>query len=248
MNHGTRTAIACVGLMAWAAASVAQHQGHQMGTGSAGGGPCQARATESLKIVESANRRLEEARQANSPQQMRAAMDELQAALGEIRAQLSLCVSPAAGAAGSSMEGMDHSGMSDMDHSAMEGMDHSGTAATGTKDSMKSMPGMAASPKRPVPPRKTTETDHSQMDMDHSKMSMPGMTAPAKPAETATAPPEGKETGQVSPQTTIKDPVCGMEVGSRTTEKATYQGKTYYFCSKADREKFLADPDKYVKR
>ena len=235
MKNGTRTAIACVGLVVWAGVSLAQHQGHQMGSGSAGGGPCLARAKEGLRIVDNANRQLEEARQTNSPQQMRAAMNDLQSALGEVRTQLSLCVSPAdAGNAGSStgMEGMNHSGMKDMDHSAMEGMQ-----------------GMDSKPsKAPVRPDTSKEMDHSQMDMDHSKMSMPGMNAPAKKAEPTSASPEGKEVSQVSPQTNTKDPVCGMEVGTRATEKATYHGKTYYFCSRADREKFLSDPAPYVKR
>ena len=141
MKHGIRTAITCVGLTAWAGLSLAQHQGHQMGTGSAGGGPCLAHAKEGLRIVERADRQLEEARQTNSPQQMRAAMNDLQAALGEVRTQLSLCASSAADNPGmegmEGMEGMDHSGMKGMDHSAMEGMqgmDH-GTALTETKDS-----------------------------------------------------------------------------------------------------------------
>lgn len=64
--------------------------------------------------------------------------------------------------------------------------------------------------------------------MDHSKMpGMPGM------------PP---------PQAKTKDPICFKDVDSKGAEKATYQGKTYYFCSRADREKFLSDPAPYVKR
>lgn len=245
MHRHTRNVIASTGLLSLAFASLAQHQGHQMGTPSTTGGSCQANAKEGLKIVESANRRLEEARQTNSPQQMRAAMNDLQSALGEIRTQLSLCVSPAAGSAGSatgmrSMEGMDHS--------AMEGMDHSGTPPPEAKDSKRSMPGIAAPPKSPAPPRKTTEMDHPQMDMDHSKMAMPGVNAPTKTADPAPASPGGKEMSQVSPQANTKDPVCGMEVGTGATEKATYQGKTYYFCSRADREKFLSDPAAYVSR
>jgi RND family efflux transporter MFP subunit len=37
----------------------------------------------------------------------------------------------------------------------------------------------------------------------------------------------------------IKDPSCGMDVDPRTaTEQSTYNGKTYYFCSRGCREKF----------
>ncbi len=47
----------------------------------------------------------------------------------------------------------------------------------------------------------------------------------------------------------LKDPVCGMEVG-RTTAVAdcVYQGKTYYFCAETCRLAFEAQPDKYIKR
>jgi YHS domain-containing protein len=190
-----------------------------MGGQETGNEACPARAKESLRIVEAANRRLEEARQANSPRQMRSAVDDFQAALAEIKTQLSLCVSPAAGV-GSGMQGMDHSGMKEMDR-------------------------MAAPPKSPAPATKTVETDHSRMD--HSKMSAPGTTAPPERAEPAPPTSQEKEASQVPLQTITKDPVCGMEVGPRATQKATYQGKTYYFCSRADREKFLSDPSKYVK-
>ena len=115
-------------------------------------------------------------------------MNELQAALSEIRTQLSLCVSPAPGGnAGPSMqdmEGMDHSGMKDMDPSAMAGMHHS----------QMRKPGAAATVAKPV------------------------------------------------------DPICGMEVDPASAPKTTIDGKTFYFCSKADQERFGKNPSVYVKR
>lgn len=182
MKQGVRTATVVVTLLSLAGLVSAQHEGHQMGGLSTGGGTCLANAKESLRIVESANLRLEEARQTNSPQRMRAAIGDLQAALAEVRTQLSLCVSPAklpGASAAPSMEGMDHSSMPGMDHSGMEGMDHSGrsTAATG-----KSV-----------------------------------------------------------------DPVCGMEVDVASAPKATLEGKTYFFCSQADKAKFLKSPATYSK-
>jgi len=43
------------------------------------------------------------------------------------------------------------------------------------------------------------------------------------------------------------DPVCGMEVDERsTTDKATYQGQMYYFCSKDCKDEFQADPGEYI--
>ena len=44
-----------------------------------------------------------------------------------------------------------------------------------------------------------------------------------------------------------KDPVCGMSVNSATAKhKAEPEGAAYYFCSAGCREKFIADPARYV--
>jgi YHS domain-containing protein len=44
-----------------------------------------------------------------------------------------------------------------------------------------------------------------------------------------------------------RDPVCGIMVEKDPELSADYKGKTYYFCSKADRDKFKQNPQKYVK-
>ncbi len=44
-----------------------------------------------------------------------------------------------------------------------------------------------------------------------------------------------------------KDPVCGMEVDTKTSDKSTYNGKTYYFCSRGEKAEFDKNPSKYVK-
>ena len=44
------------------------------------------------------------------------------------------------------------------------------------------------------------------------------------------------------------DPVCGMKVDPRSGPNAAYQGKTYYFCSESDRQRFLKDPAIYIKK
>ncbi len=44
-----------------------------------------------------------------------------------------------------------------------------------------------------------------------------------------------------------KDPVCGMDVDPHTaTFRATYQGRTYYFCSAGCRTRFQAEPQRYL--
>jgi len=45
----------------------------------------------------------------------------------------------------------------------------------------------------------------------------------------------------------VKDPVCGMMVDPhKTAHKAEHAGRPYYFCSAGCREKFLADPERYL--
>jgi len=44
-----------------------------------------------------------------------------------------------------------------------------------------------------------------------------------------------------------KDVVCNMEVDEKRAKwKSEYEGKTYYFCAKACKEKFDQDPKKYL--
>ena len=45
----------------------------------------------------------------------------------------------------------------------------------------------------------------------------------------------------------VKDPVCGMTVDPKTAKhQHTHAGHTYYFCAARCREKFAADPQKYL--
>lgn len=45
-----------------------------------------------------------------------------------------------------------------------------------------------------------------------------------------------------------KDPVCGMAVSPSTAAAtAEFRGKTYYFCAPHCREKFVAQPERYVR-
>ncbi len=205
-----------------ASVSFAQHEGHQMPGQGAGQTQTDQRVRDSLSEIERLNLVIENARQANDPAKMRAAIDELQNSLAAIRANL-LAVSPAST---SEQMPMTPASPSTMDHSHMN------------------MPGM--SPPRKSPP--TSEAKPSgKTETGHSHMEMPRMPpAPAKPqTKSSSASKAGVELPSAPAKT--KDPVCGMEVETKSAEKATYQGKTYYFCSRADKEKFLADPEKYVK-
>src|SRR5262249_20096379 len=45
----------------------------------------------------------------------------------------------------------------------------------------------------------------------------------------------------------VRDPVCGMTVDPHTTpHRQSHAGRTYYFCSARCREKFVAEPKKYL--
>jgi len=48
------------------------------------------------------------------------------------------------------------------------------------------------------------------------------------------------------PDTEVKDPVCGMTVDPASAIAHTHAGKTQHFCSRHCRDKFVADPKKYL--
>lgn len=94
-------------VLAIAAASAApvwaQHEGHATAGPQAGGvsaeqvAACVQSQRQAMALVEGANQRLELARQTNETAAMRAAMDDFQATLSAVRAQLAPCAQLAAG-------------------------------------------------------------------------------------------------------------------------------------------------------
>src|SRR5512145_2019137 len=62
--------------------------------------------------------------------------------------------------------------------------------------------------------------------------------------QVAIPPPEDRR--MASPNA-LRDPVCGMTVDPhKTSHRAGYGGRTHYFCSAGCREKFAADPARYL--
>ena len=60
---------------------------------------------------------------------------------------------------------------------------------------------------------------------------------------------EQETPGEEAMMTTVKDPVCGMEIDPNNAVAAEeYRDKTYYFCSAACHDKFQAEPEEYVKK
>ena len=50
-----------------------------------------------------------------------------------------------------------------------------------------------------------------------------------------------------APGGTVLDPVCGMQVDpANTAHHATHHGSEYHFCSARCKEKFVADPQRYL--
>jgi YHS domain-containing protein len=56
------------------------------------------------------------------------------------------------------------------------------------------------------------------------------------------------QTHQAKKPGKAKDPVCGLTVEKDPNLSTNYKGETYYFCSKADMEKFKKEPEKYVRK
>ena len=90
-----------------------------------------------------------------------------------------------------------------------------------------------------------------RMKMDHSTMKEDKTTSEAENYEGANEMPgmtgEKEEQAGKKQSKEVKDPVCSMTVDPQTAEKSVYKGKTYYFCSKDDKNAFEKSPDKYVK-
>lgn len=77
----------------------------------------------------------------------------------------------------------------------------------------------------------------------------PQPTTPRTPGHTAHAPTgtSGRAVRRAAPaREPSVDPVCGLKVDPATAPRATYEGRTYYFCSEQHRDLFLKDPAKYL--
>lgn len=257
----------------------------------------QARAD---RTIDAANRRLETARQSNSPAAMRASVDEMQAALRQLRAEIAPCAN-LQGAAGAADPHAGHV-------MPMPNVKQATPAAPGTPvmrpGSTTPAPG-AVAPAAPAPggaadphaghvmpgapaapttvPRtaspSTTRTTkpaapaaadpHAGMKMPAAPATQTPRSAPATAAPRATTPPPAAaadphagmkmpgtkpEMATTPAMTTVNNPVtdpaklkCATKVDPRKAPNVTYLGRTYYFCSEADRAEFAKDPAKYFK-
>lgn len=76
-----------------------------------------------------------------------------------------------------------------------------------------------------------------------------GDVMPCCGAQPSTASGEG-HAGHVMPAAPaanlVKDPRCREEVDPRTAPQASHEGRTDYFCSESDRQRFVANPAQYL--
>lgn len=169
--------------------------------------------------LDAALEQLDQARQTNSAAALRAAADDLQATLLDVRARLAPCAAmqPAGGHAGHVMP--------------------SGG------------PTWPSSPNVERPPATQPGTPVMQPGSPRPAPGAVNQEAPAPPTTGAGAPAgvhAGHTTTAVTEAPFIKDPRCNEEVEPTTSPQAFYQGRTYYFCSESDRQRFVADPARYL--
>lgn len=234
--------------------ALAQHAAQQAGAPQSSAEMLQCARIQPVvdNIIAAAMTRLESARQSNTPAEMRAAVDQLEAALRDIRAQLAPCAAAAAAAdahAGMTMPGKQTppSAAAPAQQPAPGVADpHAGHAIPAAPAAPKSLPASQTAPSKPATP--STADPHA----GHP----PSGTSPAMKSEPSTkkAPSKGTTTspdaGHSSEQQAEKqmDPVNGLMVDPSTAPKTAYQGQTYYFSSEQSRKEFLENPAKFARK
>jgi YHS domain-containing protein len=260
--------------MAFAAALVpgvalAQQEAHQAGAGQASPemGQCARVQPVVDNIIAASMARLELARQSNNPAEMRAAVDQLEAALRDIRTQLAPCSAAAADpSAGHAMPGMQQTpgtprATAPMDHSKrpMGGTPAANSgAATGAKPAAPAAPmndskmPMSGTPAAKPGAATGTKPGVPAPPMDHSKRPMGGTPAAKPRTATGTKPAAMDHSkmpigGEAKPGKAM-DPVNGLMVEPATAPNTMYEGQTYYFSSEQTRKEFLGNPAKFARK
>lgn len=238
-------AAALIPSLAWA-----QHDTHQPASTQA----ASAELTQCLRvqpvienIITAATNRAEAARLSNSPTEMRAAVESLEAALRDIRVQSAPCSTAAASTDA-------HAG-----HTMPTTQPPAGTppaqapASAADPHAGQTMPGAAAASKgtttaKPAP-RKPSQPAAADPHAGHTTAAPATKTAPAT-AKPEAAKPADPHAGHSSAKPADKqmDPVNGLMVDPATAPKTTYQGQAYYFSSEHSLKEFLANPAKFARK
>jgi len=225
-------AAACAALLAPAALHAQQpppvdHSAHAAPQGGAAG-DCMTAQSKVAATATAARARLEAARQTNDPAHLRAALDEAMIALGALLAATEPCRAAPAAAADP----------------------HTAHAAPPAMPPAAPPPAPAAKPTDPhaghAAPAKPAARPAAKPADPHAGHAMP---APAKPAaaKPAATPAPTAATKTTPFATDAKKLVCAQPVDPDTAPSTTYKGKTYYFCSAADRMRFIMNPETALK-
>lgn len=231
-------AAACAALLAPAAVHAQQqqppavdHSAHAAPQ-AAPAGDCMTAQSKVAVTAASARARLEAARQTNDPAHLRAALDEAMIALGAMLAATEPCrvAAPAS-----------------MPHAAHDAPAAGAPAAAAPAAAKPADPHAGhVAPSRPAakpaarPPAKPADPHAGHAAPAPSKPS----TGASKPAPKAASTPAAKTTPFA---TDAKKLVCAQPVDPDTAPSTTYKGKTYYFCSAADRLRFIMNPETALK-
>ncbi|MCA1650095.1 MAG: hypothetical protein LC753_07360, partial [Acidobacteria bacterium] len=221
--------------VAFVPSSAAQHEAHQPVAPATSGDMAKCAQVQPVvqNIIAAAASRIESARLSNSAADMRAAIENLEGVLRDIRLQLAPCASAAAPHAGHGLPGTQPptEAVSPVAKSPAPVADPHAGHQTSTRQ-----PAASAKPKPTAPKTAPAAAD------PHAAHGKPAKPRPA--AKPATPSPSVPHTHQVPAEQPAKpagkqmDPVTGLMVDPATAPKTTYQGQTYYFSSEQSRKEF----------
>jgi YHS domain-containing protein len=263
----TRTFLLMTGFVLALTVGVAharQHEGHQEGAPSAGlpnSQVAQCAQAQGLVMgtIEAALKRLEEAQLTNSPAALRAAADDVEAALLDVRARLEPCATMAAavGPQSHSIANVPQAPSAMQEPPAVP----SGSTAAPAGAVAPRAPAQAATdphagqapPSRPAA-RSTAAAPvaphrHPTGTSGTARPSRPASPAPADPSashEKTSSPAAVTKPAAPTPPTALGELMCRNHINPKTAPRMLYQGRTYYFCTESERAEFAKDPGKYV--
>lgn len=223
------------------------HSAHGATPQAAGADDCMTAQSKVSATAATARERLETARQTNEPAKLRAAVDEALLAIGALLSATEPCrtAPPMAG-----MAGMDHSAMAAPQPGAP--VSPRPPAAAADPHAGMNMPNAPARPAaRPAAKPAAKPADpHAGMNMGTpaKPAARPRATPGAKPASKAADPHAGM--AMPSGAKTADDPkklACTPKIDLDNAPTTTYKGKAYYFCTAADRLRFIMNPEAYLK-
>jgi YHS domain-containing protein len=230
------------------------------------------------QLLDAADARIELARQSNSPADMRAAVDALQATMRDVRAQLAPCANvqpppdPHLGHVTTPATPMPTAPGSATPKPPAAADPHAGHTMAPVKP--EPAPAKPAAPRAPgaTPAKPAAADPHAGHTMTPAKPA-PAKREPAKAAPPAADPHAGHAAPPAKPAPPAKrppaqpsapaagtakppaqspaqavDPVCGLKVDPETAPSATHNGRAYHFCSDQHRELFQKNPAKFIPR